>query len=247
MVDSFRALCADFYVNQKLTLKLERPKDRQTTLDLFDRVRRSFPGMDQFRRYKDELALETNAAESQHQWVAVRSDSIRSGSVNPDSFDDAYRFHAQILEICPYFLGISPLDVHSVEILFGFDLAASGNHDQIVFEALLAGSALGGLVDIPGTIPIDCQPMFGVSLRDSSDIEAHFEVKTRPTAADARPESGSEPISVYLTLRKNGPISDVGQLGEVFKTLGDRGEELVDSRVVPHLIVPLRSAIGMGG
>lgn len=247
MVESYRALCADFYINQKLSLKLERPKDRQTTLDLFDRVRREFPGMDQFRRYREELALESNAAEPHHRWLAVRSGSVRSGSVNPDTLDDAYRFHGHILEVSPYFLSISPLDVDSLEILFGFDLVAGGNHDQIVYDALVAGSPLGSLLDIPGTVPVDCQPMFGVSLRDSGDIEAHFEVKTRPPAREGRSEHSLEPISVYLTLRKAGPIGDIRQLVQLFRTLADRGEELVDSRIVPNLIMPLRSAIGLSG
>jgi hypothetical protein len=247
MVESFRALCADFYVNQKLSLKLDRPKDRQTTLDLFDRVRREFPGMDQFRRYRDELALESNAAESHHRWLAIRSGSVRTGSVNPDSLEDAYRFHGHILEVCPYFLTISPLDVDNLEILFGFDLVAGGNHDQIVYDALIAGSPLARLLDIPGTVPIDCQPVFGISLRDSGNIEAHFEVKTRSPARDGRSEQAPEPISVYLTLRKSGPIGDIRELRQVFQTLGDRGEELVESHVMPNLILPIRSAIGLGG
>ncbi len=247
MVESFRALCADFYVNQKLSLKLDRPKDRQTTLDLFDRVRREFPGMDQFRRYRDELALESNAAEAHHRWLALRSGGLRSGTVNPDSLEDAYRFHGHILDVSPFFLSISPLDVDSLEILFGFDLVAGGNHDQIVYDALIAGSPLGRLLDIPGTAPVDCQPIFGVALRDSGNIEAHFEVKTRTPARDGRPDNTLEPISVYLTLRKHGPVGDIRELRQVFQTLGDRGEELVESRVLPDLIVPIRNAIGLGG
>jgi hypothetical protein len=247
MVESIRALCADFYVNQKLSLKLDRPKDRQTTLDLFDRVRREFPGMDQFRRYKDELALESNAAEQHHRWLAVRSGSIRAGIVNPDALEDAYGFHGHVLDVCPYYMTISPLDVDSLEILFGFDLLAGGNHDQIVYDALIADTPLSGLLEIPGTSPIDCQPIFGVALRDSDNIEAHFEVKTRNPTREGRPAQNPEPISIYLTLRKHGPIADIRELRQVFQTLGDRGEELVDSRVMPNLILPIRSAIGLGG
>jgi hypothetical protein len=35
MADSYRALCSDFYVNLKLNLKLDLPRERQTVLDLF--------------------------------------------------------------------------------------------------------------------------------------------------------------------------------------------------------------------
>jgi hypothetical protein len=245
MIESFRALCSDYYVNQKLSLKLDLPKDRQTILDLFDRVRREYPGMDQFRRYRDELALESNAGETRHRWVAIRSGSVRSGSVNPDSLEEAYRFHGHLLEVCPYFLTISPLDVDCLEVLFGFDLLAGGNHDQIVFDALIAGSSLGQLLDVPGTSPIDCQPVLGMVLREPGNIEAHFEVKTRSPSRGGKPDHAVEPISIYLTLRKYGPVGDVKHLGAALQTLGDRAEELVESRVFPNLIVPIRNAIGM--
>jgi hypothetical protein len=248
MNESYRALCSDMYVNQKLGLKLELPRDRQTVLELFDRVRRFCPAMNQFRRYRDELALETPASDPRQQWVAIRASSVRSGCVNADSLDDAYSIHRIILELCPYFLGIPPLDMDYLEILFGFDIAAPGNHNEVVYNALIAGSPLAHLMDIPGTTPIDCQPVFGIALNDPQQIEAHFEVKTRSSPRAPRsPDAPSEPISVYLTLRKYGPVGDIKDLANVLDSLTDRGEELVESRVVPNIIQPIRDAIGMAG
>lgn len=248
MSESYRALCTDFYVNQKLSLKLDLPRDRQTTLDLFDRIRREFPGMDQVRRYRDELALESRADGPNSRWLAIRSNNIRSGSVNPETLDDAYRFHRAILDASPYFLSISPLDVDHIELLYGFDLAASGNHAEIVYNALIAGSPFGQVLDISGATPIDCQPVFGISLRDPKGIEAFFEVKTRSSPRRPSPEGGAaEPISVYLTLRRYGPAGGIKELPEILQNLGDRGEDLIDSKVVPNLIAPLREAIGSGG
>ena len=51
-----------------------------------------------------------------------------------------------VLEIAPYYLSISPLDVDFIEVVFGFDLEAQTNRDQVVFEALLADSALGAVM-----------------------------------------------------------------------------------------------------
>ena len=59
MVNSIGALCTDFYVNQKLGLKMDLPTARETVLDMFDRVRKSVPSMDRFRRYEGELSLES--------------------------------------------------------------------------------------------------------------------------------------------------------------------------------------------
>ena len=49
---AFQALCSDFYVNQRLWLKLDLPDRRETVLDLFDRLRRTFPKLSQFQRYE---------------------------------------------------------------------------------------------------------------------------------------------------------------------------------------------------
>ena len=105
-------------------------------------------------------------------------------------------------------------------------------------------------MDMPGTVPIDCQPIFGIALKDRVDIEAHFEVKTRASERKGRPfseiERASEPISIYLTLRKYGPVTDIKELPRVLERLCDRGEELLESRVVPNLVNPIREAIGLG-
>src|SRR3982750_3158111 len=82
MSESYRALCTDFYANQKIAVKMELPRTRETVLDLFERVRRQFPGMSSFRRYRDELALESPQSEMPHRWLAVRNTNIRSGVVN---------------------------------------------------------------------------------------------------------------------------------------------------------------------
>ncbi len=253
MSSSYRAICSDYYVNQKLNLKLDLPRERQTILDMCDRVRRQFQSMTQFRRYRDELALESEPSGGPHRWLAIRNSSIRSGDVNPASFAEAYALHRHLLEVAPYFLGISSLDVDYLELLYGFDLSADRNHDEIVFEALVAGSPLAKLLDTPGATAIDCQPLFGIALKDVAgrdgrrlgDVEVNFEVKTRNGARDGR-QGGetAEPMSVYLTLRKYGPMSDIKDLPAVLEALTEVGEDLVDSRVIPNIIVPIRQAMG---
>lgn len=240
MSESYRALSSDFYVNLKLNLKLDLPRERQTILDLFDRVRRQFPSMSQFRRYRDELALEAEPAAPNHRWVAIRNNNIRAGAVNPSTLAEAYTLHRHVLDVAPYFLSISPLDVDYLEVLYGFDMLAERNHDEIVYDALVSSSPLAKMLDIPGSQIIDCQPIFGVVLREQEDIEVHFEVKTRSAAREGR---GDEPISIYLTLRKYGPVTEVKQLPDVLAQLTRQGEELVDGRLVPNIVVPIRDAI----
>lgn len=166
MPTSYRALCTDFYINQRLNLKMDLPMRRDTVLALFDRIRREHSSMDKFRRYQNELALESASRDQGQQWLGLRKTSIRSGSVNPATAGDAYRLHRLVLETAPYYLDISPLDLDYLELLYGFDLMAAGNHDAIVYEALVAGSPLASLIDHDGAIPIDCQPILGMALTE---------------------------------------------------------------------------------
>lgn len=257
MPSSYRALCSDFYVNQKISVKLDLPRNRETILDLFERIRTTFPSMASFKRYRDELALESSQADEPHRWLAVRSSTIRSGVVNPGSFDDGYALHRTVLEVAPYFLSISPLDIEYVELLFGFDLAASGNQDAVVADALLAGSPLGDLLDVESATTIDFQPLLGLLLhpegglndpagpRRPDGIEAHLEVKTRSGGAAVRDEDAvGEPISVYVTLRRYEPVTNLKALPAVFRTLSEHAEHLIDAHVLPGLVAPIRRAIG---
>ncbi len=246
MPTSYRALCSDFYINLKMNVRMELPSNREPVLELFERVRRSYSAMNSFRRYKDELALESAANATPHQWMAIRSSSVRAGVVNPSTEDEMYGLHRVAAEVSPYYLSISPLDLEYIELLYGFDLQASGNHNAIVASSLLGGSPLSALVESESIRVTDCQPVVGMSMTDESGLEAHFEVKTR--SKGRKPDAGpsSDPISVYLTLRKYDPVTNldglVGQLNELIV----RGQELVDEHAVPHLLMPLREEIASG-
>lgn len=247
MSESYKALCNDFYVNMKLALKLDLPKSRETVLDLYERVRKQYPAMGNFRRYRDEFALESPQTDMPHRWAAMRGNYIRCGTVNPPSMREAYALHRTLLDVAPSYLTISPLDVDYIELLYGFDLVAGGNHDSIVLDALLQGSPLSALIDVPGATPIDFQPMVGVTLTRRGDTEVFFEVKTRPSATHiVRDSEAGDPISVYLTLRKFGPVLELEELPRLFSMLCEKGEELVQQRVIPGLLVPIREAIASG-
>jgi len=244
MATSFGALCNDFYVNQKLALKMDLPTRRETVLDMFDRVRKTLPSMDRFRRYDDDRALESPENDSRYSWLAMRRTSIRSGWVNPSSLEQAYKLHRLVLEIAPYFLSVSPLDVDYLELIFGFDLACQANRNEVVFDALLGESPLQGLVDSACEPMTDVQPFIGFSLDDSCSLKAFVEVKTHTRAADVASRQWSDdPISVYLTIRQDGPLSSVESFAPLFGTLAGYAERLADDRVIPSVVMPLRDTL----
>lgn len=243
-IESLRALVSDVYVNLKLSLKLDLPKGRESVPEFFDRVRRQYPSMAELKRYRDELALETSGGsgglDEPYRWLAVRSRNVRSGVVNPDTWSGAHGLHEQVLELAPYFLSISSLDVESVEVLFGVDLLASGNHDEVVFDALVAGTPMADLMESDARVT-DCQPVLCWSMGSGAGVEVQYEVKTRVHGRGT--EGQPEPLSVYLTCRRTGPVSELSELVSVYRSLASLGERLVAERVLPHLVMPIRDAI----
>lgn len=237
-------MCSDFYVNQKLALKMDVPSARETVLDMFDRIRREIPAMDRFRRYDGELALESPESDSQYNWIALNQTAIRSGWVNPESLDQAYRLHRLILDVAPYFLSISPLDVEFVELVFGFDIEAETNRNEVVFDALLADSPLSALIDTDREAVLDAQPFLGFALNHQCDLQAFVEIKTRTRSREvASGQFGNDPISVYLTVRRFGPFQTIEDFTDSFGTLAGHAERLSEDRVIPHVVMPIRETL----
>lgn len=244
MATSFGALCTDFYINQKLTLKMDLPSERDTLLHFFDQVRKSHPGMTRFRRYEGELSLESSRREAEYTWLSLRQSSIRTGHVNPDSMEDAYRFHRRMLEVAPYYLTLSPLDIDYVELMFGFDIECKANHDEVVYEALYANSPLRGLLKptdaAEGAKVLDVQPVFGLNLSDDGQLQAYFEVKTRRrTRRGSGRRFAQEPISLFVTLRDYGPVEKLDDLKAVTHKLARHCEALAAERLIPDLLNPI--------
>lgn len=244
MATSFGALCTDFYINQKLALKMDLPSERETVLHFFDRMRKSMPDMNRFKRYDGELALESARKDARYKWLALRRNSIRTGQVNPDTMEEALGYHKLVLELAPYHLTISPLDVDYIELMYGFDLECKQNHDAVVYDALYRDTPLGGLMPNDDQRVLDVQPVFGQSLNESGDLQAYFEVKTRPKSrrGSSKRYSG-EPISLFLTLRKYGPVDDLSDLASSVATLNEHAEQLASEKFIPDLLMPITQHI----
>lgn len=244
MGTNYGALCSDFYVNQKLALKMDLPSDRETILHMMDQVRKIMPTMNRFRRYENELALESSRRNEEYRWLAIRRTSIRTGHVNPGSMDESYRLHRLVLDIIPYHLTVSPLDVDYLDLMFGFDLACSGNHDAIVFEALYRNSVVENMLGGNGANILNVQPMFGISLSDRVDMQAFFEVKTRTkNRRGSAPARRNEPISIFLTVRRFGPIDKIEELPTIFEDMARQANDLASDQLVPNLLMPIARLI----
>jgi len=243
---SFGTFCSDFYVNQKMMLSMDLPKVQESSSDLFDRIRREIPEFERIRTFEEEVALETAEIEGRYQWVGLRPRSISSGVVNPSHIDKGYDLHRLLLELAPYYLSLSPLQIECIELVFGFDLPARENRNVVVMQSLLGDSPLSTLVEDGVEQLIDVQPRIGFALNEACDLQAFIEVKTRTSAVETATQIfQEEPISVFLTVRKNGPIQEVEELSEIFKRLSGHIEHIAEQRVIPDIVVPLHQAIGI--
>ena len=244
----FDQICRDFCVNQKLALKMDLPAAREPVLDLFGRLRKDLPRLSSLQRYPDgEVALESGEDERDFLWVAMRQVSLKSGWVNPETLDDAYRMHRTVLEVAPYFLSISPLDVDHLELVYAFDFECDGNRDEAVLEALLGGSPLGDFADASTDTVLDAQPFIALALADAPDMHVYVEVRTRlPRGETAVTREGTDPLSVMLTVRRTGPVRSLADLPTHLAALSGHGERLVEQRLIPRVLMPLRDRIERG-
>ncbi|MBT6270332.1 MAG: hypothetical protein HOI88_08310 [Phycisphaerae bacterium] len=243
---SFGTLCSDFYVNQKIKLSLDLPKIQESATDMFERIRREIPEFERIRPFDGEVALETAEVEGRYQWVGLRPTAISSGFVNPNHIEAAYSLHRLVLDLAPYYLSLTPLHIEYIELVYGFDLPARENRNSVVAQSLLANTPLASLADESMEPLLDVQPRIGFALNEACDLQAFVEIKTRTTAVEAATQVfENEPISVFLTIRKHGPIQALEELESTFSRLAGHIEHIAEHRVVPDIVVPLHQAIGI--
>ncbi len=250
MKTSLGAHCDDFFANCRLFLKLDLPLERETTLHFFDRIRREIPTLCHFRRRDaNSLVLEEQDPDIRdnepHRWVRLEPQSLRFGYLTPPS-RKAWRDYGQfLLEQAPYHLTINDLDLDHIEVVYGFDLEYSGNHDQLVAETFFADHPLTPLLLGDEAVhTIDCQPYFGIALTPNCDTQAYVEIKGRTSSFEVRSgEYEAQVLSVYLTLRGYLASSESASLASTFNRLVTLADELAAQRVVPLVVNPLALAI----
>lgn len=241
----YASFCQDFYINMRINTQLNLPHNRETVLHFFERVQKEFPGMTQFRRYDNgDFNLEEDRKSGSYRWVRLESKRLVSGYVNPPELDDALRLHKFLLELAPYHLGISPLEIEHVEVLFGFDLAFRGNHDDIVIESLFSESPLACLLEEGGARAVDVQPSIAIALNDDCRLQARVEILTRTDNYQVRTgDYNDDEISVYLTVRRYWGDRPKEPMEAIFEDMFERADQISSRRVVPRIIRPISDAI----
>ena len=129
-------------------------------------------------------------------------------------------------------------------MLFAFDFMFTGNHDEVVAEALGLNGSLENLVQLPGHRVINYEPSLMLSLDEDCRLQCRLSIETRTNAYQVRTGQFPEaPISVYFTVRQYWGRQPFKTFGDSYKNQRRICQELVDSHIVPGVVRPLAQAI----
>lgn len=243
---SYGSLCDDFYVDMYVNTELDLPTERDTILTFFDRIQRQFPTMGRFsRRENGEYSLEEDQTSGQYRWVGLEVDRVGSGIVNPATLEEVYHQNKLILELMPYMLGVTPLDVDSLDLAFSMDFDCSGNHDEVIAEALFGSSAFGCLLDWPHTRPIVYSPAMVISLAEDDHTQARVSIESKTSLYEPgeKEPNREEAITVSLTIRQYPKANDRFDPVAAFERQCQIVEELMSERILRYFVQPLAEVI----
>jgi hypothetical protein len=245
MSNPFAAFCDDFYVNMRLGSQLNLPHQRETLLHFFERIQKDFPAMSRFRKNDaGEFNLEEDRSSHNYRWASVEPKRLASGHVNPTSIEESLKLHLLMLQLAPFHLGISSIEIDYLDILFGFDLSFSGNHDEIIADSLFPQSPLACLTEEPGARPVDFQPTVTVALSEDCRLQARIDIVTRTNSYQVRTGDYSDDvISVYLILRRYWGDRPKEPLEKMLPQMAERCEELCMTHLLHKVLKPISSAI----
>jgi hypothetical protein len=245
MSHPYTAFCDDFYVNMRLGSQLALPHQRETLLHFFERIQKEIPSMTRFRKGENgEYSLEEERGGGAYRWINLETRRLNCGHVNPPSIEEAIGLHKLLLELAPYHLGISPVEIDHLDVLFGFDLAFSGNHDEVIAESLLADSPLNCLAEEPGSRAVDFQPTVTVALSEDCRLQARIDVVTRTNSYQVRTgDYNDDVISVYLILRRYWGDRPRQPTEQLLADMVERADTLCTRHVVQRILRPISTAI----
>lgn len=244
-MNPYTSLCDDFGLYVYVNTRMELPTGRETVLHFFDTLQKNFPQMTDFEtRENGEFVLEEDREQGHYRWVALEQRRLCSGYVNPPTLELADTQHERVLELAPYHLDFSGLDCEAQDVLFAFDFMYTGNHDEVVAEALGLNSSLENLVQLPGSKVINYEPSLMLTLDEACRLQCRLSVETRSNAYQVRTGQFQEaPISVYFTVRQYWGRQQFKTLGESYHNQRRICQELVDSHIIPGVVKPLQATI----
>ena len=237
----------DFYINLNLNTEMELTGSRETVLHFFELMQRKYPAMQNFySRDRGDHVLEESKELGNYRWCSVEKKRICSGYVNPDSIQSVIQQNHDLLDLAPHALSVSPLDCESLNVMFGFDFTYSGNHNQLIAEALGVAPAFDGLLNTPASNTIAYEPSIQFAVSEDCKVQCRINVESRTSAFNIRtgvfPE---EQLSCYVTARRFGSLPAGKTFVDVCSELTEVCIDTVDNHVMEQVLLPLQQTIAM--
>jgi len=246
MLNNYDSLCDDFYYDMYVNTELDLPASRDTILSFFERVQKQFPSMNSFyRRDAGEYCLEERDRTENSRWIAIEKDRIGSGLINPSHHNSIYTQHRLVLELIPYMLGVSHLDIRCLDVTIAMDFCYAGSHDEVIAEALFGSSAFSCLLDLPSASPIGFSPAVVVALSEDCRTQARVSVESKTSVAEPprKEQNLDEAISLSLTVRQYPRGTEKFDALKSFEDQCRLVEQLMAERIILEFVYPITNVI----
>jgi hypothetical protein len=247
MMNPYGSHSDDFYLYCYLNTEMELPSARDTVLHFFGQVSKAFPTMTNFyTRETNEFVLEEDKEAGSYRWMSLEPKRLASGYLNPPELSDCHGQHELMLDMAPHTLAVSNLDCEALDVMFGFDFAYKGNHDEVVGQAFALNSRFESFLQIPSARMVNFEPNLTLALDEQCKLQARLGIVTRTNSYQVRTSQyGEESISVYFTIRQYWGLGAEKSFVEAYRKQVELGIELLDAHVIPNVVVPLSEAISM--
>lgn len=242
----YRSLCDDLFLDMYINTQLDLPTQPDTILAFFERMQKQFPSMGRFYRHeKNEYCLEEDRDLGHYRWISLEVDRVGSGFVNPPDFEEAYSQDRLVIEIVPYMLGVSHLDIDSLDVTFAMDFDYAGSHDEVIAEALFGSTPFSCLLELPSARPIGFSPTVVAALSDDECTQARISVESKTSVYEPgeRRRGSDDAISLSLTIRQYPRADEKFDALKSFEYQCRLAQELMAEKIVPNFVQPLTEII----
>jgi hypothetical protein len=243
-MNEYVSACDDFGLYTYLNTRMDLPSNTETVLHFFEAIQKTYPSLNEFDRRDGEFILEEDRDQGSYRLVGMDNRRIWSGYMNPPTLEEADEQHERTLELAPYHLDLSHLNCDALDVMFAFDFVYSGNHDEVVAEAMAKDSPFEALMNMPATKILNFEPSLMLSLDEACRLQCRLNIETRSTAFQVQTGEFSElPITVYFTVRQFWNKQPFKTFVESYQNQRRIAQELVDGYVLPRIVKPLGETI----
>ena len=243
-MNDYGSMADDFYLYCHLNTELDLPNNRDTVLHFFGQMSKAFPSMATFTGKEGEFLLEEEKDSGSYRWMSLEGRRLSSGYLNPPTLDDCHAQHELMLDLAPPLLSVSHLDCEALDVMFGFDFAYKGNHDEVVAQVFGADSRFDAFLRMPNAKLVNFEPNMTLALDEDMRRQARLGIVTRTNSYQVRTSNfQDESISVYFTIRQYWGKGPSSSFIDSYKEQVELGLELLDSHIVPNVVLPLQEAI----